>query len=161
MRAWARIASRGEEVIGLGEGRVGGGDLVTVDAVEEPDRDRERLDQVLALRRSGAPRVGEFLEPGLDGVQPGHPIGRANDEDPQRPALPGARVLDEPRALGRRRGQRLQVRGDVLGRGDLVSMVVTQDLSDGGDLRVVGGGGVENARRVQGEAESKGGKHHE
>ena len=136
-RVDAGIALRRQQVIGLGQGRIGRGDLVAVHAVDQPHHDGQFREQPLGVGRRGPARVGEALQVGLDLFQPRDAIGAADHHQPQRPALPRAGVLDQPRARGRRLLQRLQVLRHALRRRDHLAVVVAEHGLDGGDRRVI------------------------
>jgi hypothetical protein len=133
----ARVTLGGEQMVGLDQRRVGRRDLVAVHAMNQPHDHRQLTRQPIALRRRRPPRVGESLDIGLQLIEPGDAIRAADHEQPQRPAFPAGRVLNEARFGGRRFLQCLQVLRDAFRRRDYFAMVVTKYLLNRWDYRVV------------------------
>jgi len=151
------VALGREQVVRLRQRRLARRDLVAVDRVEHPDRDRQ-LPQQPRLGGGVEPaRVGQPREPGADLLDPRHPLRRGDRQQVQRPPLPAAGVLDQPRAVGRGGGQRLQIGGDPLGRGDLAAELVAEHGARRRDGGVVGGGRCEG-RAGQSAGEDDGGE---
>ena len=97
----AGVAARGQQVVRLGQRGVRRRDLVAVDGVHQPDDDRQLAIRPSASAPDSAARIGQPLQAGLDLVERAMRSARGDDQHVQRPALPRARVLDQPRAIGR------------------------------------------------------------
>ena len=145
-RVHAGVAARRQQMVGLEQRRIARADLVAVHAVHEPHHHRRRRHEAGGLSRCESSRIGQPLDVGLHLVELRETFGTADDEEPQRAALPGSGVLGESRAVGRRLRQRAQVGGDLLGRRDLVARGVADDLLERRNLRVVLRAGPERLR---------------
>ena len=133
------IAARGQQVIGLEQGRVGRRDFVAMHPVRQPHDHGVLLQQPLLLGRRLAPRVGQPLQVGLHGIERRDASRRAHDEHPQRTPLPAPGVLDQPRAGRVGLLQGLQVGANLFRRGDFSPRVMPHHLSQGGDGGVIRG----------------------
>ena len=133
------ISGRREQVIGLRHGGPARTDLVAVDAVHERGDDRKLGQQRFGLGAGEPARVGEACDPRLHLVETRHALGRTDDEDDERTALPALRVAHEVRPVRSRFGQCFHVADHIVRWRDGLPEVVSRHLFERGDGRVVPG----------------------
>ena len=133
------VSCRREQVVGLRHGGAARTDLVAVDPMHERGDDRKFGQQRFGLCVGEPARVGEPCDPRLHLVETRHALGRPDDEDDERTALPALRVAHEARAVRGRVGQRLHVPDHIVRRRDGLPEVVPRHLFERWDGRVVAG----------------------
>jgi hypothetical protein len=131
------VALRRQQVIRHGERGVRRGDLVAMDAVHQPGHHREPLRQPVGVAAGQAARIREPPQVRFHLIERGDSLGRRDHEEPQRAALPRPGVLRQPRTIRRRLVQRPQVDRDLFRRGDLLTVIVSENLRDRRDPRIV------------------------
>ena len=95
------------------------------------------FDESIGIGRRQSPRIGEALQIALDLIELGDALGTANHHQPERPALPGARVFGQSRAGRRRLRERLQILAHLIRRRDLAARIVADHLAQRRDRRIV------------------------
>ena len=115
-----RIVFCSEQVIGESERGIGARDFIAMHAIGQPDNGRRPGNQVRALTRRKRAR-SDRLDVGLDLVDAGHVLRRADDAVDQLPAFPGARILIELHPVRGGVGQHFHVGKRIGRRGNLLA----------------------------------------
>ncbi len=121
-------AAAGRQQVGRCQRRLGGGGLVAVDAVGQPDHGGQPVGETFALAGGERRGIGQQGAVAADLVEPRDVAGARHRDQGQRPVEVGGAVVPQRHAVGRRR-QRGEVAADPLVAGEALPQGIAEDLA--------------------------------